>query len=1224
MRLYELLSWVNSRESALTFNHQTITQSAYDLELKWAMDKRRELRADVYTAKFRSSSTPTANDAPQQLEQHDAYIGFLTWCGAELANDQFQGTFFIGLNYLLSTSVDEAQLTKNEEKINTIFFELLKENKEKALDFYHQFQQKFDKFTYVNIMVSAEKSADHLAQLAIQLHGQENALSIAPLFKQFIDDTEKFAAAILWLLRRGETIEQILQADLLQNFMLYHSAWLDSSDSQIKNLYNVLGQFPEAKELVDMAKKVQCEDRGFHCEEWGALLKISSDPESMSFDDIYGLLNRLDGCILYNEKVFYISQRDMSIVAIHPTVEKWGELKTLLNALKFDDLTMASEDGLSVMTSATGRLKDYSYAITGEKCEQRTLHRVLIKPTTPEFTPTAENFHALYGVFGETFLKEALTWGVEAKQVVWHAALRQVLNQEATIAKHLPGLINFVAISSTPRTSETLASLIDDSTIEKLVMQHNGAVLHLLPYKPMLRTQIEEGGITHYLAMMQPADDRVLDTIPQFLSLFFVFRDINQPVAVLVYEAILDLLMQHLQYLDDRLLIKELRKFSEKETILTKRYTHLHHLLDECIEEQVAEGRLSTDNYHVIENMWLSVSRKLDLLNEIMPKASHCPSDKYKLQAYWASMYFARHPGYFILDDFIQALEVTSELFTNRVTVYERVLVELLTTIDNDALRQSIITQFDAMMSEDDHRLMERLKTMDDPDIQQVIQAEIEKNKALSVPWVHKKYSDGCILDIAAKRGNIGLIRWLESRMVLDVEIINQAVILAAEENQWSVVDYFLSSPHHHPTQQVLKELLSLAIAAGELPSVRLLCGGVITHLHEKHLEKAFIEAAAHDHKALVQYLCHLDTGAPNPSMVARAFKVAIHYKSMDVVDFICHSTESTQLQLIVENALLTAATRDDLSMVQKLCSLNTNAPRQTAIEKTFLKAIKYGHLSIAQYLANLSTNAPSQSVINEALDEAIKSKDLRVVRYLFDSGTLPPTQAASNRALQHAVKLKWLDLVEFLCALDKARPRQSAIEQALQSATKSGDLEIVKCLSGFVNHKIMMQTIQLAAKYGQTAIVQYLCELKSPSRKAIFDALRKASPHGHDSIVNYFRCLLDAAPRHSAESDESDVVTPPPVASPSLVEPSPHAESPPVTEPPPHFDSVLPMGPLRVGARRAAPSFHAELLPLDSVDPIKQSSSDGVLGAFGVFSPRGTRFVSFSEPIETLVPTTP
>ncbi len=1075
--LNDIFSWFTGNLVELDFTPQKLTRSVFESEHAHALVRRRTLLADLYSARGDKAPAEIISDIANFISQQDSCLSFIASFAKELGALPHVNPFLLSLKYLIAVGDDDKFIDQKEEKINRIFFELLRENKEEALAFFYANQKYFDGYMQVNLMVSAEKTTDYLAQLTTKLHAQENVLSIVHYFEQCLDDEEKFAAMVLWMVRRGLLSHRIIETDLLQKFMLYHAAWLGTPNNSVQHFYNLLGMFPETRELVEEASKVQCEDRSFHCEEGGT----------------------------------------------------------------------------------------HSHSIKGALSLQSTLHRVEIKVSPLEFTPTAENFDALYSLFGSLFLNDALRWHAGCDNATWRAALHDFFNREASIAEQLPILLNFIGGGGRSSVLKALASLIDDATVEKLVTRHSGSVLHLLPYKPFLLNRVDEGFITHYLDEIKLLQSEAWDVISQLLAVLVAFRDVNKAVALQVYEAIVDLVLEHPHVLDDDYLLKQLRKIPEAETILTNRYQQLQSQFDRCVTEQVVTGTLNTANYHIIEDSWLNLSRKVVLLNEIISIPNNCPNDKYRLQAHWAKSYFSMHAGTFVIDDYVEALEVVPELLADRVSEYERVLIELLTTIDDDGVRDMIIAKFDA-------------------------------NEARRDQWLQTDYSNGCVFNRAAEHGNVGLIRWLERRVVIDPDAINHAVRIAADAQQWNVVEYFCSASLHKPQQAVLKELLSLAAKAGQSRTIQFLCDGAVTQLQAKHIEQVLNCGAAYGYLNIVEYCCHRDTCAPSATMVAKALKRSIQLGHGDVGRFIGNLPPNAQLLTVVERELVHAAMHDQVSIVQLLCDLLTNTPRQPVIEEAFIKAIKFGNLKAAQSLYNLPINAPRQKAIDEALEAAIANGYLPGVQFLFHLPARCPRQGAVERALVQAIHSKRLDIVQFLCGLDVASPRPHMINQAILLAAKLGNLPMVVFFGRLVNSKLIEQTIQVAAKQGHLGIVQCCCEIKPPSRKAMFDARKKAMSSGHNDVADYFSGLLEPATVGSRLSL-------PPSGAAAFV---PHLELPVETSLLAHPEPRRATGSPRFVAARS----------LERANMLRKSSSCQALDAFGMFGSRGglVRASSLSE----------
>ena len=1019
MMLYELFSWINNNETELLFSNKLVTREVIEFEHNSALLKQRELLAKVRVERLGSSSSAlTGLESQNLLAQQDSFIKFIGFCRTTLGEKEHLNSFILAMEFLLPLSVGEFSPAIKIEKINKLFMALLRENKDLALAFYHDHEVEFDKFSQIKIMVSAEKVKVFLANMIVQLRTQENAVAIAHLCKPSIEDTEQFAALILWFLHREVSTTEIIQTNLLQNFMAYHLAWLSLPDNPIQNLYQLLDSFPEARALVLASAHVQCQERGFA-----------------------------------------------------------------------------------------------SYSITGELSELGDLHRVYIPSSPLDFTPTAENFAVLYRLFGLHFLADALKWYMSSKSVVWKNELRLTLNSDASLESQLPTLINNAAIEGVPNTLATLASLIDDDTIEKLVIRHNGAVLHLLPHKPILLKRISGEEVVSFLRQLRSSDEQVFDVIRQLLAFFVAFRDENKAMASLVYEAVIDVLILHQEFLDDAYVMKQLSKFSEKEILLTSRCERLKAQFDQCITHQFTEPTFSTDSYHIIEDTWHSFSRQYNVLKEIMPLTHPCPDDKYKLIGHLAKTYISSHPSSFILDDFISALEIAPQLLDEKVTEYERVLIELLTTIDDEYIRSEIIEKFAILATK-------RLE------------------------WISIEYGEDDVLSRAAKQGNVGLIHWLEARLDIGHIAIKRVVNIAVAAKQWTVVDYFCNSSSLEPQQEVLKELLISAVSSGRLETVKILCGGIITHFTERLLSQTLVDAVTKGHLSVARYLCKLHAPATSAALLAKLLKLAVQFKHPDLVDFIGNLPSSELLKLSVERELEYAAMHNDLFNVQQLCQLRTNAPSRRALEKNFLKAVECGHITIAKYLGSIDNFVFSQSIIDKAFESSIINGFLPLIQYLGGLTPIGPSQPSVERSLQQAVHYKRLNCVQYLCSRETTRPRQQAIEKALRAATNSGDVSIIAYLLTLVSSRSIEQTMQLAVKDGNLAIVRLCCELNPPLPDVISALIRVAQSKKRENVEVYLLGLLEPLPQHQVVESMTLEVLPTMALAPQLVQNHPSLPS--------------------------------------------------------------------------------
>ena len=865
--LLELFSWLLEEKKPFVLQNKVFSNSLIKSEYQQALTHRRNLIGEVHTARLANKES----DASKQLLKHEAYIHFL-----DHLPKKYDTSFVrLALECLLAK---QANYPNTEKKINLLFSELLQEHKDEALDFFQEHEDILTKLTEVPLILLAHKTSLFEAHLTKHLAYQKNSVAVAPFFTLFIEDTERFAASILWLIHRGVSPNQLLETNLLQQYMSYHLAWLDSPESPIHLLYNVLKQFPEAHDLVKIAGTIQCEDRGF-----------------------------------------------------------------------FDD----KED-------------KRSYALTGVLCDQHTLRRIKASVEPLEFSSTNDNFSSLYQLFGVSLFPKALMWHAEDHDPEWTAALRHLLNHETIVSTQLEAIINKISAINGGVLLGELSELLMDESINELIKHHSGAVFHFVSLKPSILTQISQLDMKTYLHQLSSDRCDVFDQVSQLVALFKACDIGNKALAVFVYESIIDRVLAHSNLLDDRDLIKKLRKFSEKDYVLRRKYSDLEQKLNDCLSSYSLQHLVTADSYHVIEDTWLNVASHTSSLTKLMPASHTIPSDKYKLQAQWARQIVAEQADFFNLNDFISALELEPILHEDESSEYERLLIELHTNIDNAKLREAII-------------------------------AKIEIKEG----WIVKEYGDSSVFQRAIHKGNLGLIRWLEPRLALTKDSTQKAMLLAADKLQWGIVDYFCAtSPYRIPIPD-FKHILSSAAGNSQITTVRLLCEKASFPLKEKNIEKAYILAAANGHKEILRYF---DQIVPSFNLSAKAFNVAIQSEKLETIEYLGNLPKNMLLLIIAERALVHAATHNNFLMVDQICRLKCNVPRQSVIDEAFLKAAKFGQLSIITYLQNLPGKVPGQKITDKAFIEAVKNEQLDIAQHLCEIKDAPVQTIVFDKLFKTAV----------------------------------------------------------------------------------------------------------------------------------------------------------------------------------------------------------------------------
>ena len=870
-----------------------MTKFDFDNDYKMAVVKQRQFK---YARKPEESS----GILPSKFSDHIAYMSFLEFCKNEIKYSEYFSPYLMLIKYGIS-HIDSREFKVTDPVIlSKLFDESVAYNREESLNFYRELSPILGSIKPIVSRAQLGHILDDFERFDKLLIAQKDPLSMVPMFRVLIEDLEPFAAAILWLLRRGVVPARILQTNLLQSFMSYHLVALHAEENPISRLYELLSQFPEAHELVALAAKVECEERGFYCEQEGG----------------------------------------------------------------------------------------QSYTLTGVMCAHSSLNRVAMVEHGIDYTPTMENIDALYQLFGANFLLLAIQWQERNKSPIWQAGLHRILNQEIKSTALLSAIINAVAAGCQSSVLEALAELLDDETIELLRLDGKGCILHLLPYKSFLPSKMSREDIASYLRKMRSPGEHLYEVIPQMISLLSSLKDSNKEMAIFAHEELLNFSLENPSVLEDRTLLYNLKEFPGICGIFSKKNAALIDQFNQCIVDHDFNDKMTVDSYHFIKDSWSFLSEKLSALHRISGFTNNVPSDKYALQTLLAKLCYANNPRDFDLDDFVHSVEVPSQFLPEGVSDYQRLLAEILLTIDDEYIRHLILDKF-------------------------------KESDLVGHRWMSDKYGGVSLFLRAVKQGNMGLIRLLDTPGSIEASDLTDVLKAAAEAKQWDVVGYFCRDRVPKPGRALLKELLVAASGAGQLWLVQLLSLS-INKLRQKDLVEAFVQASANGHLDIIQYLWPL--GAPCAAIWAKMLDYALQNEHFNVVDFIGTLPESPVLRAAVENELVNALNHNQLNVVKRLCTYEINLPSNHAIEKLLNKAIQKGHLPIVNYLRSIVAPAKEMQTMSLAAAEG----QLAIVESYYES--TKPSRKILKDALKIAVARKHDPIVSFLRSAIKVFPKRYVV----------------------------------------------------------------------------------------------------------------------------------------------------------------------------------------------------
>ncbi|HAU1258484.1 TPA: hypothetical protein JBI31_04355 [Legionella pneumophila] len=1021
MIIRELFNWIHNDSATLHLSDQTIERDLIEQEESQAKQAHRVLLGNARLLKYSGSSN---TEAIKELEQHCLFMDYLQLYKQEFVKDRKNTVFLIALKNLLSHPHEE-QL-RLMPKINELFQILLRDNKESALSFYDKNKELFRHCTEIQERVTFEllqqkMEADSklvMTQLDYfneHLAYQENPLGIIALCRNWIGETEKFTALILWLLERKVSVEKILLTNLLQDFLKYHLFTLHSKDSEVSRLYSLLGHFPEAQELVMAAQKISCGELMF---------------QQYSLDGIF---------------------RGKNLPVVSP------EIPPL------------------------------------------------------QFSLRKDNFNALYRTFGQYFLTAGVATATNHSDVAWLDMLRHTLNQPETL-KLLPDIINIIAREYSPKVLKTLAELIAESTAHRLLTLNQSCVFHLLQHKPRLLHDITEENVIEYINLLVRLDTHDQEIIYQLMALFRVLLKKNHPATKAVFEAILDNLVNHPQLLEDEEFLIQLKKYPDCELLIEERCENILKQLNFCIAEQTSGLLFGKHNYYIIEDVWLGALRKFAVLQQINPQMKSSFGHKYALQARIAEVVFIHQGDLFDLDTFIDALDLPPVTSSGEISLYERALIEILATIDNELIRKQIIQK-------------------------------LETTSFNRLDWYEREYGNQTVFIKAAKKGNLGLINLLEDKM--KPSVLNKALRVAAKNYQWETLAHLCSLPEVELSQEEMDDLVAHLAKHGRVENIKKLLK-LYDYKPSTELISAILKKGIeNDNLQVVMYFCKLPVESPKQAILDRLFKLAIQLQHWDIVKFLANSKHYSPSQTTLEKAFQQTALAMQHEAVEILGNVEKTPVRAIVIERALLKASKLGHTNIVQSICSLPSEVLTKRAIEDALEQAAAQGHLDIVSCLCEPGNTALRPPGINSGMKIAVQAGKLSLVNYFCSMtgsNKPTPRlidqtlvmavkkgqtaifiaihsnrqtppgKHAIEQSFQLAITGGKLQILDYLCRHerygLNQSKIDQALISAVKSKQLEIVSYLCESLeiTPSRKALRIAVTKAISSDQNDLADYLR----------------------------------------------------------------------------------------------------------------------
>ncbi|KTC91136.1 hypothetical protein [Fluoribacter dumoffii] len=989
MLISELFKWLQDEKAALHLSNQTLSPGLCETELSQAQKTNRRLLADIRVAR---SSNRDTHDLITNLKQHNVFMDYLEFCRKKFEENSKCSLFLITLNYLLSQDN-----SLYPTKLNALFFALLQEDKETILSFYQANQGLFKDHPEIIKRVTAEQNKQkyeeaikrvelHLARLSDKFATQKHPLGITGLCREWVGDTELFAALILWLVQRQVSTNDILSTYLLHDYLKYYLFTLHSEDNEVSRLYALLSHFPEASELVQAAQKTCSDEQAFQQyaldgtlagEELTEISKkhypVQFSLTSTNFLALHELFgqNFLIAAIASEQKnstwlgmlIKTLNQPRIiadelpgiiNCVAREYSPRTLGHLAQLIDDETAQQLFRNNNGAVFYLLPYKPKLithiNEENVADFIQNLTQGTTSSEIIFQLMALFSIIAKKKNPSAQLVFETILDNlhhhpALLEDEDfVRQLKKYPDCQKIIDRKC---KEIREQVKACIIAQTTEPVFTAANyyLIEDTWFEAIQKLN---LLHLIipQAKFDLHNKYALRAKTAEVAFLFHGELFDLNAFIEALSLpSVVAREVSE------YERVL---IEILALIDNepirRQIIEKLvndpvhrTNWAEKEyegkTVFIKAAQHGNLGLITLLEEKIApEAFNKAIKTAAKANQW-------DVVNHL------CRNDNALLDE----------------DELEKIIFMAAEKGQLKVTRY------LLTAYHYKPSSIELMHILNAVITNN------KLKTF------QLFYNSFEK--VLNKSDVNKLFN----LAIELGHWNIVLLMAHSEKQMLSPAAIDKAFNEAANSSKLQVIKELCNLPLIAPRPQTIHRAFIKACQKGNLALVQCL-HELPEQLLSVTLEEGLEEAVLNENLAVINYLCSLSANPLHQSSITQALFTAAKTGKVLILDFLCSlNTPNQPMQRAMNQALLWTVKKNQVASFLTLCHAKQNAPNKLAIREAFLLAVKMGIPDIVEYVCENEIHSLNQRTVEEALKLAVKNKNPGIVRYLCDLATYTP-----------------------------------------------------------------------------------------------------------------------------------------------------------------------------------------------------------------------------------------
>ena len=344
-------------------------------------------------------------------------------------------------------------------------------------------------------------------------------------------------------------------------------------------------------------------------------------------------------------------------------------------------------------------------------------------------------------------------------------------------------------------------------------------------------------------------------------------------ISDLIFEKILQILVEHPQILDDESVYRQVTKYPAKKRIIEKKFRETEYDFMELLMAQCSQFPFLIHHYYAIEDAWVKALASVTLYNDVFEQSHTIPRDKYMLYGSIVKALYTQQDSSWTFDDVMSLLKINALIKPTEKTAYERTLIAILILLDDEKTRLAIID----------------------------ILKEKYSDKSSFNQLLLGLFNDAVELD------NPGLISWILNHSVslLSQEMINNAIEISAGCFQWRLVDVFLKQAPDVLEAKTLALVVERAVEKGEIFILNNLLKNHSNRLKKDAVNKSFILAATHNQReALGLLVNYYDFLSKDDAMVAKGLGVALDCQHIATAQFLIHIKDSSLVKDKIESLL--------------------------------------------------------------------------------------------------------------------------------------------------------------------------------------------------------------------------------------------------------------------------------------------------------------------------------